>query len=55
MIRDKSNSVPKGAKTAAKKTPAEPAKPEKRVIVRPSFRRERALIKRGVVADRRLR
>jgi len=40
MIRDKS----------VKKKPVEPAKPEKRVIAvaRPSFRRERALIKRGV-------
>ncbi|MCC8951704.1 ribonuclease HII, partial [Bradyrhizobium sp. Arg62] len=47
MIRDKSNRT---SKTASKKKPAEPAKPDKRVIVvtRPSFRRERALIKRGV-------
>ncbi|MCP3419994.1 ribonuclease HII [Bradyrhizobium brasilense] len=47
MIRDKSNST---SKTASKKKSAEPAKPDKRVIVvtRPSFRRERALIKRGV-------
>jgi ribonuclease HII len=40
MIRDKS----------AKKKPAETVKPQKRVVAvtRPSFRRERALIKRGV-------
>ncbi|MGY4573021.1 ribonuclease HII [Bradyrhizobium sp. USDA 3256] len=44
MIRDKSSGT---SKTASKK---KPAKPDKRVIVvtRPSFRRERALIKRGV-------
>ncbi|GIQ74455.1 ribonuclease HII [Bradyrhizobium sp. RD5-C2] len=44
MIRDKSKSA---SKTTSKKAPA---KPGKRVIAvtRPSFRRERALIKRGV-------
>ncbi|GEC53572.1 ribonuclease HII [Bradyrhizobium japonicum] len=47
MIRDKSSGTPK---TASKKKAAGPARPDKRVIVvtRPSFRRERALIKRGV-------
>ncbi|WOH83596.1 ribonuclease HII [Bradyrhizobium sp. BEA-2-5] len=47
MIRDKSSGT---SKTASKRKPAEPAKPDKRVIVvtRPSFRRERALIKRGI-------
>ncbi len=40
MIRDKAK------KPAAK--PAAPAKPEKRIVVRPNFRRERALIKRGI-------
>ncbi|WP_298273460.1 ribonuclease HII [uncultured Bradyrhizobium sp.] len=43
MIRDKAKKPP--AKTAK---PAAPAKPAKRIVVRPSFRRERALIKRGV-------
>ncbi|KIU44626.1 MULTISPECIES: ribonuclease HII [Bradyrhizobium] len=43
MIRDKAKKPPtKPAK------PAAPAKPAKRIVVRPSFRRERALIKRGV-------
>lgn len=40
MIRDKS-------KTTSKKA-AVSAKPEKRIVVRPSFRRERALLKRGI-------
>ena len=44
MIRDKSRNTSK--KPPAK--PTAPAKPEKRIVVRPSFRRERALIKRGV-------
>ncbi|MGY3696411.1 ribonuclease HII [Bradyrhizobium sp. USDA 3240] len=47
MIRDKSKSA---AKSASKKATAKSAKPSKRVIAvtRPSFRRERALIKRGI-------
>ncbi|MCC8952539.1 ribonuclease HII [Bradyrhizobium sp. Pear77] len=47
MIRDKSKSA---TKTTSKKAPAKSARPEKRVVAvtRPSFRRERALIKRGI-------
>lgn len=41
MIRDKSKNI-------SKKKPAEAGKAEKRIVTRPSFRRERALIKRGI-------
>ncbi len=47
MIRDKAKNA---SKTASNKAPAKSAGPEKRVVAvtRPSFRRERALIKRGI-------